>query len=64
MDGGPECGCVGRDYILTADIDDTTFQTVGDLKLAIQDRHGVRRFQQRLMPRNSRYTAVPRGRRI
>ena len=39
----------GGGYILTADDDDATFETVGDLKLAIQDRHGVRRFQQRLM---------------
>ncbi len=34
--------------VLTAD-DDATFETVGDLTLAIQDRRGVRRFQLRLV---------------
>ena len=40
---------LGGGCILTADNDDATFETVSDLKLAIQDRHGIRRFQQRLM---------------
>ena len=40
---------LGGGCILIADNDDATFETVSDLKLAIQDRHGVRRFQQRLM---------------
>ena len=29
--------------------DDATFETVGDVKLALQDRRGVHRFQMRLM---------------
>ena len=29
--------------------DDATFETVGDVKLALQDRRGVHRFQLRLM---------------
>ena len=36
---------LGGGCILTADNDDAIFETVSDLKLAIQDRHGVRRFQ-------------------
>ena len=33
---------MGGSCVLTAD-DGTSFETVGDLKLAIQDGHGVRR---------------------
>ena len=39
---------MGGSCVLTAD-DGTSFETVGDLKLAIQDGHGVRRYQQRLV---------------
>ena len=38
MDGG----CVLTD-------DDATFETVGDVKLALQDQRGVHRFQMRFM---------------
>ena len=38
---------MGGSCVITAD--DGAFETVGDVKRAIQDRHGVRRYQQRLV---------------
>lgn len=39
-------------HCVLAEDDGALFATVADLKVAIQDRHGVRRFQQRLMFRD------------